>query len=410
MKTTSFIIVIFILLIVFWPSKPAQPGRDSPQTTRIQSSPRTRESRLEQTRTTRIIRKKTKTLKEENEIDPYEDWELSKILSHFMVPPDEFKAGSIHNSISRLKEIYFEHSGHHLEISLEAPLYLNKGISFQHDNISFRSLLGMVAGLSGYSASITPDEIIFSTIKSAPARSAVSPSHPLALSEEAFQEILTTPEKTREYLKSHGLNTPDDFEFPKDPNALAHLITSLQEARLDPENTPKMSRVANKFVTLPPGTEFEATSMTTPELQVAMREWSQMKGVDFMNAPPLVGLPGQDGTIAIGKEVIYQDAQNPDQFLAEFVGLRIKAKPILAGLDQVQMSAEVNFSTVDTEDPQQLHQESFQSNISESEIHLYDGGNVLIPITGEDGTPMVQVITFERVDATGKRFWPPSPE
>ncbi len=74
------------------------------------------------------------------------------------------------------------------------------------------------------------------------------------------------------------------------------------------------------------------------------------------------------------------------------------------------MDGEVNFSTVDTEDPQGLTPESFQSNLTESEIHLYDGGNVLIPIIGEDGTPMIQIITFERLDATGKRFWPPSSE
>ena len=50
------------------------------------------------------------------------------------------------------------------------------------------------------------------------------------------------------------------------------------------------------------------------------------------------------------------------------------------------------------------------SNTTESELHLYDGGYVLIPITGENGTPTIQVMSFERLDTTAKRFWPSQPE
>ena len=51
-----------------------------------------------------------------------------------------------------------------------------------------------------------------------------------------------------------------------------------------------------------------------------------------------------------------------------------------------------------------------KKKVQEGEPDLFDGGNVLIPITGENGTPTIQVISFERIDATGKRFWPPKPE
>ena len=115
-------------------------------------------------------------------------------------------------------------------------------------------------------------------------------------------EILNTPEKTREYLTSLGLHTPEVFGFPDDPKLLENLITSLQDARLDPENTPKQTRVSNKILTFPPGFEFEATDMSGPEIQIAMREWSQMKGVDIMTTPSVIALPGQNATIEIGED------------------------------------------------------------------------------------------------------------
>lgn len=410
MRTTSLIIVILILLIIFWPTDPTQLDSGSPQTSRTGHKSEIQNTRVEKQGSTRVIRARSKKKAQEDEIDPYEDWELSKILSHFMVPPDEFRAGSINDSISKLKAIYREYSGHDLEISLEAPVQPNEAISFQHDNISFRTLLGMVAGLSGYSVEITAGKITFTTIKPTPARSAIVQSAPYALSKEAMAEILNTPEKTREYLSSLGLHTPEVFGFPDDQKELQNLIASLQDARLDPENVPRQVVVRNKLLSFPPGFEFEATEMSDTELQIAMRAWSQMEGVNIMTAPQVATLPGQDATIEIGKEIIYPDGQDPGQFVTEFVGLRMKTNPVLAGLDQIQLGGEIEFSSANTEDPRQLTEESFQSNITESEIHLYDGGHVLIPIIGEDGIPMIQIISSQRIDAAGRPFWPPKPK
>jgi hypothetical protein len=412
MRTTSLIIVILILLIFFWPTEPAQLDRDSSQTLRTGPGPTAeiQNSRVAKSGATRIIRGRSKNQNKDGEFDPYEEWELSKILSHFMVPPDEFRAGSINDSITRLKAIYLEHSGHNLEISLDAPVHPNEAIAFNHDNISFRTLLGMVAGLSGYSVNITNREIAFTTIQPAPQRSEIVQSSPLALSDDRMEEILNTPEKTREYLTSLGLHTPEIFGFPDDQSSCKNLITSLEDARLDPENFPRQVGVQNKFIEFPPGFEFEPTEMSDTELQLAMRDWSQLKGIDILTAPWIVALPGQEAKIEIGKEILYPDPQQTDQINTEFQGRRITVNPVLAGLDRIQFGSEVAIHTVETRNPHEYTQDSFHAEITESEVHLIDGISVLIPITGDDGATTIQIFTPQRIDATGKRFWPPEPE
>jgi hypothetical protein len=407
MRTASLIILILILLIIFWPSDPTQINSESPQEsqkatllTEIQNTP------TGDTRSTRVTRARSKKKAEDGEFDPYLEWELSKILSHFMVPPGEFRAASIEGSIAKLKVIYQKYSGHEIEISLKAPADSDNVISFQHDNISYRTLLGMVAGLSGYSMKIHGGEITFTEINSGPVRTTPDQSHPHALSEEAIKEILNTPEKTQEYLTSLGLHTPEVFGFPDNPVELANLINSLQEAQLDPENLPKQVRIENKLITFPPGFKFEITEMNSTEIQVAMRDWSQTKGVDIMTTPAVVARPGQDATIEIGKEFIFPIESETVDFRNEFIGLRLNATPVLAGLDQIQLGGKVNISSMDSP----LNPDSFQENITETEIHAHDGHTVLIPVTGADGNTTIQVISSQRIDATGKSFWPPQPE
>ena len=412
LRTTSLILVILVLLIIFWPSDPTKVNTDSSSHQHPQARSRagTEETRSDRTGSTRVIRARSKNMSEDGEFDPYVEWELSKILCHFMVPPGDFRAGTINDSIAKLKAIYREYSGHELEISLEAPVIPNNAISFEHDNISFRTLLGMVAGLSGYSLKISNQDISFTTIQPPPRRPEIMQSSPLALSDERMEEILTNPEKTREYLTSLGLHTPEVFGFPNDPNKLENLINSLQDARLDPENTPRQVHVQNKLISFPPGFEFEATDMNTLDLQIAMRKWSQEKGVDIMTAPSVTTNPGQKGTIEIGQEYTYPIETESVEFRNEFIGLRMTATPVLAGLDQIQIGGEVNFSSMELPPNTPPAPEFFQLDITETEIHAHDGRSVLIPLTGEDGATTIQIITSRRIDATGKAFWPPNPE
>ena len=195
-------------------------------------------------------------------------------------------------------------------------------ISFQHDNISFRTLLGMVAGLSAYSVRITSSEIVFTDISPPLPRTAIEQNSPHALSAEALEQILNNPEETRKDLVSLGLHSPEVFGFPDDPKNLANLIHSLQDARLDPENQERQVLVHNSLVSFPPGYQFEATDLSSADLQLLMREWSQTKGVDIMATPSITARPGQDATIEIGKEVIFPKDQENQEFQTEWVDRR----------------------------------------------------------------------------------------
>ena len=120
----------------------------------------------------------------------------------------------MNHSIAKLKKIYREYSSHQSEISLKEPVIPNNAISLKHDNISFRTLLRMVTGLSDYSAKITSREISFTENKPEPKHTYIEQNHPHAFDKEAFNELLENPKETREYLTSLGLHTPAICGFP----------------------------------------------------------------------------------------------------------------------------------------------------------------------------------------------------
>ena len=405
-KTTGLILIILILLIIFWPTDLSQLDSHSPPP-KGSSQPEivVQKTQTGNTGSTRVIRTRSKDKPSDGEIDPYQDWELSKILSHFMVPPGEFRAGSINDSITKLKAIYREHSGHELEIALQAPVHPDTVISFHHDNISFRTLLGMVAGLSAYSVSVNSNEVLFTDITPPRPRTAIELSSPNALSDEAYDEILNNPAETLEYLKSLGFHSPEVYGFPDDPKNLSNLIHLLQDARLDPENQPRQVSIHNSLVSFPPGYEFESTDLSGAELQQLLRDWRQTKGVEIKATPSLVAQPGQDATIEMGHEFIFPNGN--EEFQTDFIGLRMVANPVLAGLDRIQVGGEITMSSLDEKRFPELLGDAIDKSTTETEIQLNDGRSVLIPIIGENGNTTVQVITSQRLDASGEPFWPP---
>lgn len=368
-----------------------------------------------------------------SEIDPYSDWPLEKILDQFMVPPGRFDAGHLGEAFAALNVIYGRHGdGRQLGFTFAAGWAPDQPIAFDHGNISFRSLLDIVAALGGARASIDGDGITFSALSDPGANASAE-----VLVGSDTGSIRTVPDDpfaagsmsvfapARYFQERYGVELPPDLTIQRDPDdptswtiegpsqAVA-LIEALIAAEM-PGVAPQ-AMITQNLIRTPPGVELDPHSMTDPEFQQLIRDVRQTEGVELLSTPSLVTLPGQGAQVEIAREVVFptelDDSGQPSGFEVANVGLSIPISAVFAGLDRVQLSGATEFTTVGDQSPTQVlggngvepdvpahpAPDSVHVHATDFDGHLIDGDTALIEVARDpDGHAIYQFLTTRRI-------------
>jgi len=312
---------------------------------------------------------------EEQEFDPYEAWGTEKILTHFGVPPGEFKGETVAEAVAFLREIYAEHGGRNINFRI-----VGQGgypLTFGYGNTSAQGLMEMVAGMGGYDLEIGEGEVVFRRKQSS------GPSlQTMRLEGGKFVEILSHmgAEKNEDpfgqpaaqslaarsltalpnFFSEYGIEMTERVTtgFDQVTGDLVITNTGDQNDRilaayrfmLD-ERTLGQVRIDGMSVGMSEGGTLETQSFNNADLHAALQELSQMSGASQTSVPSIVTVRGQRANIQVIREVIYPtsigSAGTPTAYDFANVGISMEVEPVLLlGLDRIELEGHVELVTI----------------------------------------------------------------
>ncbi|MGJ8643867.1 MAG: hypothetical protein ACSHX9_10695 [Luteolibacter sp.] len=176
--------------------------------------------------------------------------------------------------------------------------------------------------------------------------------------------------------------------------AISQLVDTLSEQK------PMQLKFNSKVVELAPGVDFElpdTSQMTSDELQIIMRELSQLKGTDLMTLPSMIARNGESGTIEIGREYILPDDNAEGEFETHFVGNVMHLEGNALGFGQ---ETAINFTSTTANDTAKDITIDTQIDVTDSGF-TNDQGTRFVVQENPDGSKAIVLVTSTLIDATG---------
>jgi len=345
-------------------------------------------------------------------------------MAYFMVPAGRFEARGLSAATAQLQSIYQENSGRTLAISSVVDLGKDQNIVFEHGNISFRRLLGMVATLSGCSVELRGREVWWSAFEERPIEFS-PPAHPFPMSSEKLSVLASDPQKLSEYVALFGVTFDSEDLAKRSSVEIEDFLTIFQQEIATVPSRLSAVKTLNQFIRVPEiGSRESVSFLTGDAVDELLRSFAQEKGVDIVTAPSVVSPPGEQAEVFVGREIIFpQEGVNDDEFLVENMGVKLPLSVTVSGLDRLHVQGTFEFTKsvggsfldifLEGQDGTLLDRTSSSSELSfegvalESDLHFADSGAVLIPVGNEDGHTVYQFLRAHRITPTGEKVLGP---
>lgn len=387
---------------------------------------------------------------EAGQFDPYEEWDYSRILGEFMVPPMRIESADIGGVLRELRKTFAEHSGGRL-LRIEARAAPSgepgKGFAFDYAGGNLKQLLELVAAIGGYEVMIGEGEVTLVGREPNTSNAVVSnvyrvpPDFGIFYS-KAQDPFAAPPVRTNEpraAIEAFGIEVSEDVEFEFDPATATCAVSGpageverierLIRAGVQVASQEQIHLV-HKLVTVRDGGSIEPGTFAAggADFQDTLGELIADLDATITQSPSVVTRSGQRAMIEVSREVVYPTGQDeagqPADFEVRNVGLTIPVTPVAAGIGQIQLQGATELTGVAGQSlddivsgsreisdshssfDEEISADSFKLHATDFEGHIGDGNTTIILVAQEGGTSVYHILFAQRIDPSGQAINP----
>ena len=222
------------------------------------------------------------------------------------------------------------------------------------------------------------------------------------------------PTKTSpaEYFASKGLTLDPSTKFTRGVTTLqvesasaADQIAIEEMIDLDVNQTPLQAKMQTKLIKIPAGMDWSppddlSQSYHPGEIQLLMRQLSQLKGVELMTAPAVTARLGEDAKVEVINEVLVPSQTTPGEFEPQPAGVIVDLQSSPYGFGH---HVDLNYSEriAEGESGTATAKVTERTAITDSSFSK-DGNTRLHVQTLPDGSRSLVLVTPTLIDATGR--------
>ena len=175
---------------------------------------------------------------EAGQSDPYEEWDYSRILGEFMVPPMRIESADIGGVLRELRKTFAEYSGGRL-LRIEARAAPSgepgKGFAFDYAGGNLKQFLELVAAIGGYEVMIGEREVTLVGREPDTSNALVSKVYRVPPDfglfdiepEDPFAAPPVRTNDPRAAIEAFGIEVSEDVEFAFDPATATCAVSGL---------------------------------------------------------------------------------------------------------------------------------------------------------------------------------------
>jgi hypothetical protein len=347
-------------------------------------------------------------------------------LKEFFLPEVEINGLALKAALAKLRAAYEDVCRESGEVPVRLtfvvppeatrPLTVKPGI--RNLDASIR-LLAAMAGLkvsrSGSEYTFTAPEETAEVVKKTISVPPDFFSRPSNREDDPFAEgQLPTKISPAEYFASKGLSLDPSTKFTRGVASLqvesasaADQIAIEGMIDLNLNETPLQAKMQTKLIKIPAGMDWTppddlSQSYEDGEIQLLMRQLSQLKGVELMTVPAITAKPGEDAKVEIINEVFVPSQTTPGEFEPQPAGVIVDFRSSPYGFGH---HVDLNYSERIAEGESGTATAKVTERTSITDTSFAADGKARLHVqTLPDGTRSVAIVTPTLIDATGRQI------